>query len=476
MGCTLSGVAHGKGTTPRGSKPFKQYIGHKLEFCIMQASVNLDNFTNVRDVALTLKRSLEQGKIDGTHNIREPLFKEMLIRIGAVDRSYVIDKVSGNRLFKTENLVKCCESALTALGVLDRVEDGVQWYAREAERMKDLFLTYIQKQPPMAWEKLFGSAFNLAIFLKYASFEDMDLAYDQITSINTVNSILPDKLRSLLEHTKRIYTEPIISKEQIKVIMDDTSPQVSFCSFYFYFSYFSFLFEQANAYNDILDLLDTKGRSQYYEEGRLIHRLSIAWIKHFNRGASVKFPVPPRNVQIINMLNISEWIYQTTSQFSGGNLALNILNFARIWSAGNCRCLITQVGTGEGKSVTIAFIVVYCVLVLGKKVHVLENNEGLLEKDYAQFEDFYRSHFNINVQKADNSTPGAPSDQDPLLKDAQVIYLTSRGISHSFSFLNLYLILSFFFSFSSLSQPCRLCTHMVSVTIHVIMLFSLLMK
>jgi hypothetical protein len=71
---------------------------------------------------------------------------------------------------------------------------------------------------------------------------------------------------------------------------------------------------------------------------------------------------------------------------------------------------------------------VYCVLSLGKKVHVLENNEGLLAKDYAQFEDFYRTHFKIKVAKADNHTPGAPLDQDPDLLDAQVIAYVSNDI------------------------------------------------
>jgi hypothetical protein len=78
--------------------------------------------------------------------------------------------------------------------------------------------------------------------------------------------------------------------------------------------------------------------------------------------------------------------------------------------------------------VTIAFIAVYCILTLGKKVHILENNEGLLAKDYAQFEEFYRKYFSICVAKADNRTPGAPNDQDPLLIDAQVIYMTSRAM------------------------------------------------
>ena len=71
--------------------------------------------------------------------------------------------------------------------------------------------------------------------------------------------------------------------------------------------------------------------------------------------------------------------------------------------------------------------------VLGKKVHILENNEGLLAKDYSQFEAFFQMHFSINVAKADNSTPGAPHDPDPLLERAQVIYLTSRAMQTTYA-------------------------------------------
>lgn len=314
----------------RITSPYKKYLGHKLEFYIMQASANLDHFTNAKDCITILRQSLEDGNTEGNYTFKEPLFKEMILRIGSVDLVQILDPSSGDRLFRTESLVKCGDCALTALGVLDRAENGVQWYAKELQRVNELFMGYIQRQPPLAWEKLFSGAFNLAIFLKYASFEDLDIAYKQIEKINLVDGVLPDKVARLLEHTKKIYFEPIISREQIAAIMADSSPS-------------------ANAYSDILDILDKKGRQQTTEEGRLIYRLSIAWIRHFNRDSTTKFPVPPRNVQLINMLSIAEWIYQTTASFSSSSWAANILNFANMWSASNCRCLITQVGTGEGK-------------------------------------------------------------------------------------------------------------------------------
>ena len=393
----------------KGRSPKK--FDHELELEIMKASSQLDDYSQIGETVRMLREQLEECKVnrDGYGSKKEMFIREMISRVVSVQNSHG-NTYYGDRVFKTEALVKCADSALTALGVLDREEDGVKWYVKEIARLEELFISYIRKQPPLAWESLFASAFNMAIFLKYAGFEDINTAYNQIKKVNTLkNGQLHEKLKPLLEHASSIYKAPIITKEQIASIMADTSPT-------------------ANVYGEILSMIEEKGKLEPTEEGRLFHRLSVAWIKHFNRDTNIKFPVPPRNVQIINALCICEWIYRTCSEFSNESFVANVMRFAQIWSSSNCRCLITQVGTGEGKSITIAFIAVYCVLVLGKRVHVLENNEGLLAKDYSQFEDFFKVHFDIKVAKADNSTPGAPHDKDPLLENAQVIYLTSRAM------------------------------------------------
>ena len=45
------------------------------------------------------------------------------------------------------------------------------------------------------------------------------------------------------------------------------------------------------------------------------------------------------------------------------------------------KAFIAQLATGEGKSIVIAMLAVFMVTIFGKRVHVLENNEGLLERD-----------------------------------------------------------------------------------------------
>ena len=84
-------------------------------------------------------------------------------------------------------------------------------------------------------------------------------------------------------------------------------------------------------------------------------------------------------------------------------------------AARGVRAAILQMGTGEGKSIVIAMMAIYTVTHLrtntdpkpkpkpkpepnrnpdqvkhlGKRVHVLENNEGLLERDFASYAPFY---------------------------------------------------------------------------------------
>ena len=310
----------------RNDRPYAAY-SYDFEQDILNAAIYLENFSNLKDCINLLKKYLE-AKVE----FKEPLIKAMLVRLGEIDPAIIVDKISQKSMFRIETLISCTESALAALGVLDRTEDGVKWYAKELQRINELFLGYIDKKSPLAWERLFAGSFNLAIFLKYASFEDLNLAYEQIVASNMITnsgeSYLNDKLAQLLENTKKLYSSPIITRYQVSTIMKDASPT-------------------ANAYYDILSQLEEKGNSQDSEESRLIHRLSVAWIKHFNKDSEIKFPVPPRNVQIINMLNISEWIYRTITKLNSNSWTDTLMKF--VFHNNDGRCLITQVGTGEGK-------------------------------------------------------------------------------------------------------------------------------
>ena len=85
------------------------------------------------------------------------------------------------------------------------------------------------------------------------------------------------------------------------------------------------------------------------------------------------------------------------------------------------KAFIAQMGTGEGKSIVIAMLAVFMAKLHGLKVHVLENNEGLLERDYAQNLAFFE-RCGVTCAK---DTGNAAALSDPAV---QVCYCLKKGI------------------------------------------------
>jgi len=55
------------------------------------------------------------------------------------------------------------------------------------------------------------------------------------------------------------------------------------------------------------------------------------------------------------------------------------------------RAFIAQMATGEGKSIVISMLAIFMVQLHGMRVHILENNEGLLARDFATNKPFFES-------------------------------------------------------------------------------------
>ena len=83
------------------------------------------------------------------------------------------------------------------------------------------------------------------------------------------------------------------------------------------------------------------------------------------------------------------------------------------------RAFIAQMATGEGKSIVIAMLAVFMVQLHGLRVHVLENNEGLLERDFATYRPFFEAF-------------GIRCGVDLLDPEAQVVYCLKSRINHLF--------------------------------------------
>ena len=83
------------------------------------------------------------------------------------------------------------------------------------------------------------------------------------------------------------------------------------------------------------------------------------------------------------------------------------------------KAFVAQLSTGEGKSIVIAMLAIFMVRLHGLRVHVLENNAGLLQRDYAQNKPLYDKF-------------GIKSGCDLSDKDSKIVYCLKDGINRRF--------------------------------------------
>ena len=95
-------------------------------------------------------------------------------------------------------------------------------------------------------------------------------------------------------------------------------------------------------------------------------------------------PLTPHHTQAFTVLMMSHFY----GDYLGGNE--RVFNQApKKTKLAGLKAFIAQLATGEGKSIVIAMLAVFMAKIYGLKVHVLENNEGLLDRDYATNAPFY---------------------------------------------------------------------------------------
>ena len=119
---------------------------------------------------------------------------------------------------------------------------------------------------------------------------------------------------------------------------------------------------------------------------RLLGEIAARYMETYLDADPPKLPLTPHHTQVVAMLIFAQFYEQREACAARG-----------------VRAAILQMGTGEGKSIVIAMMAIYTVKHLGKRVHVLENNEGLLERDFASYAPFYAS-FGLSCAKTIDAT------------------------------------------------------------------------
>lgn len=128
-----------------------------------------------------------------------------------------------------------------------------------------------------------------------------------------------------------------------------------------------------------------QGVSNKGDEIKLLGDLTAKWMEM--QIADTKMPLTPHHTQVLAMLMFSQF-YQRKAELSQQQNAGGV----------NVNAVIMQMKTGEGKSIVIAMLAIFVVKHLKKRVHVLENNESLLQRDYDTYEPFYH-RFGLKTAK-----------------------------------------------------------------------------
>jgi hypothetical protein len=260
-------------------------------------------------------------------------------------------------------------------------------YATEATRMLPqaalqdkmirLFDFYLKSNTPTSWRDSFKSASTVAFFLKYLHREDLDKAYESFERANAGNALFA----SHIDRVKETFRRPVLTSEEVQLT-------------------------GADVIQTFISKLSSTGQSNSDRLLGLLQQISAEWMtKTYTK---LQSPMAPRNAQLIAFLLCTQW----------AKLRL------RNETPDEQRTLIMRVGTGEGKSLIIAMVAIFVVKMLRKKVHVLESNDGLLSRDYADFADFFA---NLGVTTSSNDFSAGADVTYCLKKQLNMHYRDNVG-------------------------------------------------
>ena len=269
------------------------------------------------------------------------------------------------------------------------------------QAMTTLLKGYMANEPPTSWKKLFKEATNIGFMVKYMFRESLQMAKDQFTEFTTnVNNFkkMPNAkevqklLQTLLQLTLAQYGEVgIFDPEKLAEIDFLNQPQL------------------------LVDLVAaSKNRASRVgkDDMQLLTTVTTKWMEFM---VEKKFPpLTPHHTQA--------FIVMMMARFFGDYLDPKLDPKVKAKNTPGklkLKAFVAQMSTGEGKSIVIAMCSIFMVKLYGLKVHVLENNEGLLERDYATNAPFYERF-------------GIKSGKDLGDKDAQIIYTLKAGINKHF--------------------------------------------
>ncbi|EGD74278.1 hypothetical protein PTSG_06287 [Salpingoeca rosetta] len=241
---------------------------------------------------------------------------------------------------KLGDLVQCSLYATDAIFIVQSF--------RSRNLLEGCIAHYVNNCEPSTWVELFRRLDVIAFFIKYLVRESYEKAFTAFKSHNGGN----EWASRLVDAAQEQFDEPIISLDELRV-------------------------EEEEAQARLIQTILARGTTTADPEMSFIIEFTGRWMQRMKDIVSI--PMTPHNTQIITTLMFAAFYRLSVAQ-STSNLGSE---------ASGLKSLIAEVGTGEGKSVIIIMMALYFVCVQDRRVHILENNVSLLDRDYSNYKAFF---------------------------------------------------------------------------------------
>ena len=262
--------------------------------------------------------------------------------------------------------------------------------------MMTLLQGYIVQRKPIDWKTLFKEATNVAFMVKYMFREDLGIAKAKFQeAVGAPKS----RLRGTSEDKevlKQLVAETLASYGDVGIYDPKQLAEIDFL----------------NKPELLVGLVDSSRHRQsraLKPDMQLLTEVTTKWMQLMVERSYP--PLTPHHTEAFTVLMMCK--------FFAGYLRDADSTVAPKGKKRALKAFIAQLATGEGKSIVIAMLAIFMVRLFGMRVHVLENNAGLLQRDYEQNKPFY-DKFGIKSSVS--------LDED----DAKIVYCLKDGINRRF--------------------------------------------
>ena len=288
------------------------------------------------------------------------------------------------------------------------------------QAMTTLLQGYVTSEHPSQWSQLFKEATNVAFMVKYMFREDLSLAQSRFEAVANDKALF----RKMPQGTeaqalvRRLVAATLEAYGSVGMYEPSKLAQIDFL-------------HQPELLVELVAASKKEPAREGNPELQLLSDVTAHWMRFM---IERKFPpLTPHHTQALVVMMMSRFFadhLDPNRAAAPGKVGTGLM--ARSASINKSKPLalklkafIAQMGTGEGKSIVIAMLAVFMVKLYGLRVHVLENNEGLLERDFAQNAPFFE-RCGVTCDK-DTGNAAALSDQA-----VQVCYCLKKGIGKMF--------------------------------------------